>query len=67
MDTDRPLFSAPTGYHTDLSNPQRSGVAANLWVGAMGMCIAGLFLGVRVYTKTVLARRFTLDDGMSDF
>lgn len=59
---DQPFFPAPEGYIVDLANPQRSGEAANFWVGTVGMIIAGLFLFVRMYTKTVLARNFTSDD-----
>ncbi|KAH7095342.1 hypothetical protein FB567DRAFT_601183 [Paraphoma chrysanthemicola] len=60
---DQPIFPAPPGYIVDLANPQRSGVAANFWVGSVGMVIAALFLCTRIYTKTVLARSFTSDDG----
>jgi hypothetical protein len=63
MDMDSPVFPAPPGYNVDLANPQRSGVAANLWVGAVGMCVAAVFVGTRMYTKIVLAGRFTSDDG----
>jgi hypothetical protein len=67
MDLSRPIFSAPPGYRIDLANPQRSGVAANIWVGTVGMCIAVVFMGIRIYTKIVLARDFASDDGMLHF
>jgi hypothetical protein len=63
MDMDSPIFPAPLGYNVDLANPQRSGVAANTWVGAVGMCVAAVFVGTRMYTKIVLAGKFTSDDG----
>jgi hypothetical protein len=65
MDLSSPIFPAPSGYHVDLANPQRSGVAANIWVGIVGLCISGLFMGTRMYTKAILARSITSDDGMS--
>jgi hypothetical protein len=67
MDLSRPIFPAPSGYLVDLTNPQRSGVAANIWVGIVGLCVSGLFMGTRMYTKAVLARSVTSDDGMSHF
>jgi hypothetical protein len=65
MDLEQPVFPAPPGYVVDLANPQRSGVVANLCVGAMGMCIAALFVGTRLYTKLAIARQLTWDDGKS--
>ncbi|EMD96464.1 hypothetical protein COCC4DRAFT_204728 [Bipolaris maydis ATCC 48331] len=62
MDMNKPLFPAPPGYVVNLSNPQRTGVAANLWVGAVGMIISALFMAVRIYTKTRFAKRFSADD-----
>jgi hypothetical protein len=59
------FFPAPEGYVFNLANPQRSGTAANFWVGTICMIIAGVFLFIRIYTKTVLARNFTLDDSES--
>ncbi|KAF1833323.1 hypothetical protein BDW02DRAFT_552717 [Decorospora gaudefroyi] len=59
----QPIFPPPTGYVVDLENPQRTGVAANMWVGIMGMMLSSLFMGVRIYTKTKLAKNFTADDG----
>jgi hypothetical protein len=67
MDLSRPIFPAPSGYLLDLANPQRSGVAANIWVGVVGLCVSGLFMGTRIYTKAVLARSITSDDGMSQY
>ena len=64
MDMNLPLFPAPNGYVVDLANPQRVGQAANFYVGAIGMILAILFLGIRIYTKVVLARNFSADDGM---
>lgn len=63
MDLNQPLFPAPDGYVVDLANPQRMGEAANFWVGVVGMILAALFLGIRIYTKVVLARCFAADDG----
>ncbi|KAF2123687.1 hypothetical protein P153DRAFT_303557 [Dothidotthia symphoricarpi CBS 119687] len=59
----KPVFAAPPGYTVDLQNPQRSGEAANVWIGAVGMVVAAAFLSIRIYTKTVLAKNFTADDG----
>jgi hypothetical protein len=41
------------------------GVALNFWVGGVGMFLAATFLGIRIYTKTFLARNFAADDGTS--
>jgi hypothetical protein len=65
MDLEQPVFPAPPGYVVDLANPQRSGVTANLCVGTLGMCIAALFVGTRLYTKLAIARKLTLDDSKS--
>lgn len=64
MDMDQPLYPAPDGYVVDLANPQRMGQAANFYIGIIGMVVAAIFLGVRIYTKVVLARNFSADDGM---
>lgn len=58
-----PIFPAPPGYSVDLANPQRSGAAANFWVGGVGMVLAAFFMGTRLYTKLHLARKFSADDG----
>lgn len=58
------MFPAPAGYIVRLENPERSDVAANLWVGSVGMCLAADFMETRLYTKLMLARSFTSDDGM---
>lgn len=63
MDMNQPLFPAPEGYIVDVANPQRDGEAANFWVGIIGMILAALFLSIRLYTKVVLARNFSADDG----
>jgi hypothetical protein len=65
MNMDSPLFPAPEGYVVDMENPQRMGVALNFWVGGVGMFLAATFLGIRIYTKTFLARNFAADDGTS--
>lgn len=62
MDMNKPLFPAPPGYVVDLSNPQRTGEAANLWVGAVGMILSTLFMAVRIYTKTRFAKCLSADD-----
>jgi hypothetical protein len=56
MDMNQPLFPAPPGYIVDVANPQRDGEVANL-------ILAALFLSIRLYTKIVLARNFSADDG----
>jgi hypothetical protein len=63
MDMNQPIFPAPSGYVVDLDNPQRTGEAANFWVGTLGMIVAAIFMATRVYTKTRLAKNFTPDDG----
>lgn len=67
MDMSQPLFPAPDGYIIDLANPQRRGVAANFWVGVVGMTLAAAFMGVRTYTKVVFAKSFSSDDGACMF
>lgn len=63
MDMSLPIIPAPEGYVVDLANPQRRGVAANFWVGVVGMTLAAIFMGIRTYTKVVFAKSFTSDDG----
>ncbi|KAB2099104.1 hypothetical protein AG0111_0g12692 [Alternaria gaisen] len=62
MDMNQPIFSAPPGYVVDVDNPQRTGEAANFWVGILGMIVAAIFMVIRVFTKTRLAKGFTPDD-----
>ncbi|KAF2744974.1 hypothetical protein M011DRAFT_460462 [Sporormia fimetaria CBS 119925] len=62
MDPRTPLFPAPEGYIVNLDNPQRSGVAANLWVGSVGIVLSTILFSIRIYTKTFLARNFSADD-----
>ncbi|KAF7672479.1 hypothetical protein GT037_009510 [Alternaria burnsii] len=62
MDMNQPIFSAPPGYVVDVDNPQRTGEAANFWVGTLGMIVAAIFMVIRVFTKTRLAKGFTPDD-----
>ncbi|KAF1940627.1 hypothetical protein EJ02DRAFT_435494 [Clathrospora elynae] len=63
MGLDQPISPAPAGYVVDLLNPQRNGEAANFWVGTLGMIVAALFMGIRLYTKAKLAKSITWDDG----
>jgi hypothetical protein len=65
MDMNLPLFPAPQGYVVDMANPQRIGVAANFWIGGVGMFLATIFLCIRVYTKAFLAKSFAADDSKS--
>ena len=65
MDMNLPMFPAPDGYVVNVANPQRMGEAANFYVGLIGMILAAVFLSIRIYTKTVLARNFSADDGTS--
>jgi len=62
MDMNKPIFPAPPGYIVDVDNPQRTGEAANFWIGTLGMIVAAIFMAIRVYTKTRLAKNFTPDD-----
>ncbi|KAI4644072.1 uncharacterized protein J4E78_009655 [Alternaria triticimaculans] len=62
MDMNEPIFPAPPGYIVDVDNPQRTGEAANFWIGTLGMIIAAIFMAIRVYTKARLAKNFTSDD-----
>jgi hypothetical protein len=62
MDMNRPIFTAPPGYAVDIDHPQRSGEAANFWIGTLGMIVAAIFMAIRVYTKKRLAKNFTPDD-----
>ena len=62
MDMNKPIFPDPPGYIIDVDNPQRTGEAANFWIGTLGMIIAAIFMAIRVYTKTMLAKNFTPDD-----
>ncbi|KAH6875140.1 hypothetical protein BKA58DRAFT_453973, partial [Alternaria rosae] len=58
----KPIFTAPPGYDVDIDHPQRSGEAANFWIGTLGMIVAAIFMAIRVYTKKRLAKKFTPDD-----
>jgi len=62
MDMNKPIFPAPPGYIVDVDDPQRTGEAANFWIGTLGMIVAAIFMAIRVYTKTRLAKNFTPDD-----
>ena len=62
MDMNKPIFPAPPGYIVDVDNPQRAGEAANFWISTLGMIVAAIFMAIRVYTKTRLAKNFTPDD-----
>jgi len=62
MDMTKPIFPAPPGYIVDVDNPRRTGETANFWIGTLGMIIAAIFMAIRVYTKTRLAKNFTSDD-----
>ena len=57
-----PAASAPPGMASNLENPQTKPTQAGIVLAILGMCVATLFLIVRVYTKAVLARLFGLDD-----
>jgi len=63
MDMTKPIFPAPPGYIVDVDDPQRTGETANFWIGTLGMIIAAIFMAIRVYTKTRIAKNFTPDDG----
>ncbi|KAL1797158.1 hypothetical protein ACET3X_003764 [Alternaria dauci] len=62
MDMNQPIFPAPPGYVVDVDNPQRTGEAANFWVGTLGMIVAAIFVVIRIFTKTRLAKSLTPDD-----
>jgi hypothetical protein len=62
MDMNKPIFPAPPGYLVDVDNPQRRGETANFWIGTLGMIGAAIFMAIRVYTKTRLAKNFTSND-----
>ncbi|KAF2803590.1 uncharacterized protein BDZ99DRAFT_427008, partial [Mytilinidion resinicola] len=56
------LIPAPTGYVVNFDHPQRKGEVAGYWVFGVGMVLSFSFLSMRIYTKTVLARMFGLED-----
>ncbi|POS74112.1 integral membrane protein [Diaporthe helianthi] len=57
-----PVIPAPEGYPVDFSHPKRQGVTETYWIVAVGNFLALLFLGQKIYTKTVIDRRFQIDD-----
>lgn len=57
------VIPAPEGYAVDFSNPKRQGVTETYWIVAVGNVLALMFLAQKIYTKTVIDRRFQLDDG----
>jgi hypothetical protein len=62
MDMNQPIFPTPAGYVVNVLNPQRTGEAANIWVGTIGMIVSSFFMGIRLFTKVKLAKNFTADD-----
>ncbi|USW58983.1 hypothetical protein Slin15195_G123020 [Septoria linicola] len=57
-----PATSAPPGMVSNLENPTTKNTSPGMVLSIFGMCLATLFLMVRVYTKAFLARLFGIDD-----
>lgn len=58
------VLPAPEGYVVDFENPQRNGVQAIYVTSGVGMVLALLFLGQRLYVSLMVRRKLGLDDGM---
>ncbi|KAK4504900.1 hypothetical protein PRZ48_002863 [Zasmidium cellare] len=60
---DLPAATAPPRYTQDLINPpETKHISAGITISIVGMVISTLFILLRVYTKTRLARTFGIDD-----
>ncbi|KXT08850.1 hypothetical protein AC579_1482, partial [Pseudocercospora musae] len=57
-----PAAAAPPGYEVDFSNPKTKHNGAGIIISIVGMVLSTLFILLRVYTKTFLARMFGIDD-----
>lgn len=54
----------PDGYVVDFDNPQRNSVEAAYAVSAVGLTLATMFVGQRLYVKGALRGTLGLDDCM---
>lgn len=57
------LVPPPEGYDVNFENPKRNGDIACYWLTGVGSLLAILFLGQRLYVKTILRKQFRIDDG----
>ena len=53
----------PAGIQSNFTNPPTAGGGLQIFTAA-GLIIAGLFLIMRLYTKTILLRKFGWEDGI---
>lgn len=56
------LVPPPPGYVVNFDNPQRQADIPTYWLAGIGLVFAMLFTAQRVYVKSVVVRRFQLDD-----
>jgi len=57
------VLPAPDGYVVNFENPTRIGDVAGYWITGIGLTVATSFLAMRMYTKFVITKNFSLDDG----
>ncbi|KAG6354442.1 hypothetical protein INS49_004459 [Diaporthe citri] len=56
------LVPPPPGYVVNFDNPQRQADVPTYWLAGIGLIFAMLFTAQRVYVKSVVVKRFQLDD-----
>lgn len=56
------VLPAPAGYVVDFENPTRTGNVAGYWVTGIGLILSTSFLAMRMYTKLIITKNFSLDD-----
>lgn len=56
------LVPPPPGYVVNFDNPQRQADVPTYWLAGIGLIFAMLFTAQRVYVKSVVVRKFQLDD-----
>lgn len=59
-----PVLAPPEGMLSDFANPPNHG-KPQIVVTSLLLCIAAIFVLNRVYTKTFIIRKYTLDDRKS--
>lgn len=57
------MLPAPAGYDVDFEDPARRGVLAGYWATGIGLVLSTSFLAMRIYTKLVITKSFSVDDG----
>jgi len=56
------VLPTPAGYVVDFDHPQRNADIAGYWVTGIGLFLSTSFLAMRMYTKMVITKNFSVDD-----